>query len=292
MRIRLTLAAATALATSAAAQDRPSAPESSEIVVEGSRDRDRQIRQFVDALTDAPIGGQLSRFNWAVCPAAVGLPEAQNRAVAARMRLVAKAAGIRTGAADCRANALVIVTSDKAKLISALRRAYPAYFADAFGSPIRISRQPGPVTAWHVEGIVDSNGLKPAVNLIPKYTIVSSNDSSRLLPSTTPYFAAGILVVERGALAGLTTTQLADYAAMRIFARTDPERVKASKAPTILTVIEAPMETATPITLTDWDLGFLRALYSSGERKYANHQRYEIQQRLRAELQEPRAPKR
>ena len=34
----------------------------------------------------------------------------------------------------------------------------------------------------------------------------------------------GLVDLEAGALDGLTTTQLADYAAMRLFASTDPSR--------------------------------------------------------------------
>ena len=73
-----------------------------------------------------------------------------------------------------------------------------------------------------------------------------------------PHFIAAVVVVELDALGGLTVTQLADYAAMRAFARTDPRRLKGTGAPTILSAIEAPMNSPVPLTLTEWDLAFLQ----------------------------------
>lgn len=107
------IAAAVSLAVQAGAAQPSQGAEPPEITVEGVRNTDRQIGAFVDALTDVPRTGQLSRFDWAVCPATVGLPEVQNAAVVARMRRVAEAVGIKTAPADCKANALVIVTRDR-----------------------------------------------------------------------------------------------------------------------------------------------------------------------------------
>src|SRR5262249_49604677 len=119
--------------------------------------------------------------------------------------------------------------------------------------------------------------------------VTNSTDSTRLLPSTHPHFVAGILVVERKALAHLSTTQLADYAAMRLYARTDPSQVTAA-APTILKGLEASNDTMIPVTLTEWDFGFLKALYQSRSRQYAGGQRHEIETRLRKDLTDSRPP--
>ena len=99
---------------------------------------------------------------------------------------------------------------------------------------------------------------------------------------------ASLVVIQLDALRGLTTTQLADYAAMRVFARTQPSRLERSSAPTILNVIDAPMNSEVPLTLTQWDLGFLRALYGSAENHYATQQRHEMRRLLRRELDEAR----
>ena len=92
------------------------------------------------------------------------------------------------------------------------------------------------------------------------------------------------MVVQANALDGLTTTQLADYAAMRAFVRTDPKNLRSSSSDTILSIIDAPMGTAVPLTLTPWDLSFLRAFYASGNNSYAEYQRSEMQRLMKREL--------
>ena len=285
------LAAAFLFAAPAAAQN-PSSNSDDEIVVQGERERDRRIQEFIGALTDVPVNGQISRMEWAACPAAVGLSPAQNQAIAARMREVAAAAGMEVGAADCRPNALVIVTRDKQDLIEQLARRYPAYFSDMWPRQVRrLARAGGPASAWHVKGMIGPDGDEVAVDPTTGVaTIDSSVSPSRIRQATRPHSAAAILVVEVGALGGLTTTQLADYAAMRTFAETEPAQVAGMSVPTILTVLDAPMGSEVPVTLTNWDLGFLRALYASPLNHLATAQRNEMRNHLRADLERAQEP--
>lgn len=261
--------------------------ETGRIVVEGKRDRERQIKQFIDALTPAPFGGQLSRFEWSACPVAMGLSEPRNVAVAARMRRVAEAAGIPTGKVDCRPNVFVIVTDDKQVFIERLRREFPVYFTDVGSRDVRrLAHSPGPVAAWHVKGRLNADGLEVPRDAVTGYYVSEVTDiPSRITASTRPHFLASIVVAELDALAGLTTTQFADYAAMRAFAQTDPSRLTNVAAPTILTLLDAPMDSPIPITLTQWDLVFLRALYASGENRYAHQQRGEMRRRIGKDLE-------
>ena len=84
-----------AFGSAAEAQDPPAATDEAEILVTAPSDKNRQVRDFVDALAQAPgAQGQLARFERSACPIVLGLPEAQNRAVATRMRRVAEAAGV------------------------------------------------------------------------------------------------------------------------------------------------------------------------------------------------------
>ena len=107
---------------------------------------------------------------------------------------------------------------------------------------------------------------------------------TRLKPAARRAFQTSIVVVQADALDGLTTTQLADYAAMRAFVRTDPKRLRSSASDTILGVIDAPMGSAVPLTLTPWDLSFLKAFYASGSNSYAEYQRSEMQRLMKREL--------
>lgn len=280
---RLILLASAAFAFAGPAFSAQPASDVPEIVVEGTIERDKKIQDFVGSLTQAPIGGQLSRFDWAVCPSSVGLPDRQNQAATERMRRVAAAAGMTLAEPGCKPNALLVVADNKQEFVDGLHDKYPVYFADRWGRPNKPKAQPGPAAAWHVETIVDSNGKVPFRQRELKYFISDSTDSSRLNPHTGLNMVAGVVVIERAALEGLTTTQVADYAAMRIFARTDPMKLKGT-APTILDILDSPMGSAVPVTMTEWDLGFLRALYGSHSRQFANRQRKEMQGLLRKDL--------
>ena len=92
--MRSALFAAALISVPAAAQDSAPADAPFEVVVVGNRHCEQQIPDFVDALSDASPNSAIARFDGSsVCPTAVGLSDAQNGAIAARMRNVAFGAG-------------------------------------------------------------------------------------------------------------------------------------------------------------------------------------------------------
>lgn len=252
-------------------------PDPEEIVVTG-RQFEEQLNDFVDALTPAPRSETIARFEENICPAVRGLTVSQNDGITTRLRAVASAAGMRLGRPGCRANALLIVTDDKSRLISALLRRASWFFGDLTPTEIgRLSRAPGPSAAWQLKELVDLAGHPLQLDPETGYYIGrSTQTSSRTRPSARWVFQGTVLIVERPALDGLNTTQLADFAAMRLFARTDPARLAGTGAPTILNILEAPMGSEIPLTLTTWDLAFLRGLYASSSTGFAASQRSEI----------------
>jgi hypothetical protein len=286
-----------------AAQEQPLAEAPEEIVVTGDRNVDRQARDFVAAMTGRATGTQLARFEWAVCPAAVAFSATQKAAVEHRLRSVAGAAGIPVGKPDCAPNAILILTDDKGAFVDALGRLHPEYFGDLSSAAIRrLARASGPTAAWQLQGKVNARGVAIVPDGITGVAVNRTTDpGSRITAAARPVFEASALVVERRALDGLTTTQLADYAAMRLFARTDPDRLADVSAPTIVKILEAPMGSPVPLTLTKWDLGFLRGLYAGQNNLYSGAQRSEIRRGIIEELQgkegetepsrEPRPPR-
>jgi len=261
--------AALAMASPASAQDQPPASDTPQIVIEGRKDLRKDIGDFVGALAGKPGVQQLSRFEDGVCPATVGLTPSQRTNVVERLRRVAKAANIQVDRADCRANVVLVVTPDKSAFLQSLRQDHPSYFSGlSRGDLRRLLAAPGPAVAWQLQGPpVDALGGQMSRDrgsgvLINRTTTAGS----RVAPPTRPQFATAIVVVESRALAGLTTTQLADYTAMRAYAAADPARLGDTTAPTILKVLEAPMGAEIPASLTRWDLGFLRGLYDTGSR--------------------------
>ena len=277
------LAAALAAAGPAFAQEAPQTP-AQDVVVTGTPDREQEIRDFVGALTgQVPITGQLAGFEEAICPGVYGLSAPLKAAIAARMRRVAAEVGLRLGDVGCQPNVLLMVTRDKRAFLQRLASRYPQFFDEDENSPRRVTAQPGPVSAWHASIALSADGQPLPVQ--GGFGINrTTRQQGRVTASARPVFVAAAVVVESEALTGLSTIQLADYALMRGLARTDPHRLTPGSPPTILTAIEAPMGSAVPITITRWDLGFLRGLYASRPNLRAPQQRGEIQQQVASEL--------
>lgn len=78
---------------------------------------------------------------------------------------------------------------------------------------------------------------------------------------------------------------------MRTFAQIDRARLKGTIAPTILTVLEAPMDSEVPASLTEWDLAYLRGLYATDPFHGARTQWAEIGRSVNNDLEKERDPK-
>jgi hypothetical protein len=142
---------------------------------------------------------------------------------------------------------------------------------------------------WHVQGPkIDADGEELVENDDGVAVNRTTRNPSRITAAARPQFAAAAVVVESKALDGLTTIQLADYAAMRAFARTDPSKLPGA-APTILKVLETPMGEEVPITLTEWDVAFLKSLYNAQPNVTAAAQRSSIRKGLQNELKKSEA---
>lgn len=261
-----------------------------EILIRGTRNRQKQIRMFVEQLTPAPVHGQLSRFEVPVCPFVGGLPADQAASIVVRMRQVATGAGIRVAKAGCDPNVILIVTSDKKGLLKRIEKYRPEYFpADWSTWAIHgLEHDASPVAAWQFQGTSWADGRPVMIDSLAAPADISAaqkttEPQSRLQPSARPNLETAVIVLQRSALDGLTTSQIADYAVMRTFVRTDPRTVRRGTN-TILTIIDAPMGSAVPLTMTRWDLSLLKAVYASSANSYAEYQRAEIEQLMQRDL--------
>ena len=282
------------IAALAAAQPSSPAPEQvpSDIVVEGVREQKERVRRFVRALDDVPNFGQIGKFHAPVCPVVLGLPDSQSRMIAERMKRVARAAGIRTAESKCAPNVFLIASVDKGSTIAALAKRFPAYFRDMGGREVRtLAASTQPSVAWQVKGLLSAEGtvLKKAPMGGP-YINEGTSSGSRVRAGTMPQFVASMVVVDRSALTGLSVTQVADFAAMRAYADTDPRRAAGAGAPTILTILDKAKDEMVPVTLTQWDLGYLKSLYATSNAYYAGYQRGDMQHLLERELKKGGEP--
>jgi hypothetical protein len=293
----MSIALALILAANATLSPPPDAPlppgEQSPIVVQGQRASERQIRNFIRELTPARPRGQLGRFESPVCPAAAGLSPAQNELVKDRLRRVADAAGMAVAKAKCHPNVIVVVTPDKAALLKRMGSKRADYFPiGQSGFDYHDIFDPDePVAAWQIEQTRGIDGRKlhevrnsAEVGMDGVMVQRLHGSATRITPMARQEFSGAVVVVQADAIVGLTTTQLADYAAMRAFVRTDPGKLTDAAANSILNVITTPMGEPVPLTLTAWDMSFLKAYYASRLNSFAANQRSEMRQKMRQDL--------
>jgi hypothetical protein len=272
------------LALAAATLQAP-APSEQDIIIRGVRPSEHQLRDFVRALTDVPSFAQIGRFHSRVCPVAIGLAEVQNARIVERMRQVATAAKIPLAPTKCTPNSFLIVAPDKTAAIRELNRRFPIYFSAMSDREIRkLADAPEPAAAWQVMGLLTADGLEAAKSVgSDSYTVRAANTPSRIKAASKPTFKASVLVIDIKSAAGLTVTQLADYAAMRTFANLDPTRLAKVGVPSILAVLGAPDDKPLPVTLTYWDLGFLKSLYATDNSYLASYQRGDMERIVKKE---------
>src|SRR5436190_4618461 len=170
----------------ASAQIKPENPDS-EIIVQGIRERDREIANFVKALTFTPVQGTISRFEWEVCPAVLGLTPELNAKIANRMRAVAVAANIPLAQPNCTPNALVLLTSDKARLLRQLEREAPGIYPNWSVARVRQTiADPAPVAAWQFAGLLNADGGAIALGRVGPFEAPAHRSSrmpSRIVPT-------------------------------------------------------------------------------------------------------------
>ena len=277
------------LLAAAPAQTAP-ASESQDIVVTGQKDSHQAITDFVKSLTPVDSNGQISRFEHSVCPVVYGLAPPQAAAVEQRMRLVASNIGITVGSKGCVPNVVVAATADKRVFIEALRHDRGDYFGDMPTRKIRaMERSAEPAAAWNIAGPpMSADGRElywdSAYNTWRNSTIESG---SRISVAVHPQFDAAIVVVEKRALAGVTTTQLADYAMVRALTGADPMKLANNGAPTILHVLQVPIGGEAPVTMTQWDYSFLKGFYDARRNLSTARQRSDIGKAMEKDVAAP-----
>lgn len=263
----------------------PAESEDDTIVILGksSKQRDRAITAFVKGLTVMSQGDPTARFEPDIyCPAVFGMSDARNREIADRMRTVAAAAGIKPAPPGCVASAFVFFVEDKKRFLKAFAKQQPIFFYGMTGEP---HEEAGPAVAWSLTQDFDPQ-RKPLGYRIASPPIVSSvAGGSRLLSMITRAVAASVVVVERRALFGLTARQVADYAVMRSIIDRTPSGFDTIKPISILGVLDAPVGSSTPLSLTTWDLGYLKGRYTGDPRTYSYQQSGDIRASIKRDLE-------
>lgn len=265
----LAFAAALAFAPqeASAAQD-PAQLE--EVVVQGSL-RER-IRDFVNEVSAPPRRRGLARWRTRMCVGVVNLQPAHAQAMIDRVVDVAAEYEVRTGTPGCTPNVVIVFTEDGAAMADAMVEAEGGQFRYAGLRSIDRGKRAldefrtmeAPVRWWHVSLPVVGGSTMPGIRLpgggapmVPGEGLV--NRGRPIADILTRVF----IVVDVDEVQQATFAQLSDYIAFVALAQVDPEAETAAYD-TILNLFQDP---AAPQALTDWDMAYLTALYSTHSRR-------------------------
>ncbi|WP_260928700.1 hypothetical protein [Novosphingobium sp. 9] len=239
----------------------PPAISDSDIVVTGGAypDRDRIVSLSHAVTAKADYRDPLARFADPVCFLSAGLPQDMLVTIANRMVDDAGDAGIALAGKDCQPNVAVLFVDHGAIDLQGLRLHDNRLFGNLKPEDIRaIIREPGPVHTWWITQVRSSDGkpLQPGSATGPAMLSIQTN--SRLRAETKREVQYAVILIDREALVGLGTDQIADYAAMRVLGGARPP-ISAQDG-TILTLFQ-PGATP-PGAMTAFDRSYLKAFYS------------------------------
>jgi hypothetical protein len=259
------LALAAALAIPAAAQEAGPPP----IVVEGEKP------QTEAALTDLArdLAGHprprrpLARFEQPLCLMVAAGDAELAREVATRIIDNARIAKVPVRKSGCKPNALLAFSDDAHAQLRDIRKSGRRLFAGISAREIDAAMGArDPVYVFQASRETSATG--PAIVASPEAggsdgipgPINQIWSAGRLKRETREDMLAALVVVDNGAIAGLSPVQIADYASLRLLAPTGEVDMAEADAPrTIMTLFLAPGNA--PSAMTRFDRAYLKALY-------------------------------
>lgn len=231
-----------------------------DIVVTGRKGVEARDALAFARSASAPIDGQLAKFNIAVCPMAIGFPAAMGAQIVSRMRDVATAAGAKLEKPGCKGNMVVVAAKDGLEMVREMRRLHTPLI-DGLGPHDfnAVVATQGPVRSWCLTRVENAFG-DPAVNSGDgSARTMEVYSGSNINPPTQQSIGLAVVVIEWSAMEGKTTIQIADYAAMRTLAKTNPAKA-GGVVQTSLALFDAGAKA--PPELSAADLAYLQGLYT------------------------------
>ena len=248
------------------------------ITVEAQRERkevEREVNEFVFAVTVRSLHDSLSRWNTPVCPLVAGLPKEQGEFVLARLSQIATAAKAPLADEHCKPNFFIIVTLQPELLLKKWqgrdRRTFDT--RNGMGQLRRFLDTPRAVRVWYNVGFASSDGTPVTSDSLSAALVGSSFGLSlqmaniptntvtmgtRLRYSAVRSLSSVIVVVDAKRLQGLSFGQLADYIGMVGLAEVNQD-AEVGSVPTILGLFRTSPDP--PQELSAWDQAFLASLY-------------------------------
>lgn len=250
---------------------RPAAPE--EIVVSGRRiGTQQQVEQQardISLIDGSPLHEPLGRFRTGVCPGIIGLPREMAELVVDRIRYNAERIGADLAPPqECAANMIIAFVRDGRSEVAALMKGKHYLFNQLTKDEgDALLAEEGPVRAWHNVVVrsrfgdeIRGEAVAAHRNLTAPPTLYVANSHSHIFLSHRRDIESAVVVIDVGAIDGLSINQIGDYVTMRGFARTRPASAEAAND-TVLSLFEADAKQVAG--LTPFDLAYLKTLYRS-----------------------------
>ena len=256
------LSAAALLAAQAQSSQQPTAVDD---VVVSARPLDQQVRSFLDDVAVPDRNLRVARWNRDVCVGVVSMRTATAQYLADRVSEIGMDIGLDPGEPGCKPNILIMAATDSAELATGLVEAYPRLFNPGGSGMVRtraalrrFQSDNQPIRWWQVSLPVDNHTGKVAVRMPGEEPPVTTGTASRLRTEIRNDISRVIIVLDIPKLEGLDMKQVADYAAMVAYSQVDPD-ADFGGYDTIL-ALDSNRDVR---GITDWDMAYLRALYSA-----------------------------
>jgi hypothetical protein len=250
-------------------------PQLDSITVQAKREHEklqRDVDEFVGSAIVHTSDRPLLRWHTPVCPLVAGLPREQGEFMLRRLSEAVRNAGAPLAPEACKANLLVLISSEPGQLLESLRRKRPQLFDvfDGMGTLKHFLRTDRPVRVWYnwryvgdtaafstAATITGTNAPSAAGDAYP----VLTSPNSRLSYSGGRSIDSAIVAVDLPQLQGVNFGQLSDYVAMVGLAEINLDK-EVTAAPSVLRLFNrdggAPAE-----GMSIWDRELLKSLYSS-----------------------------
>ncbi|MBY9064001.1 hypothetical protein K7957_13735 [Sphingomonas yunnanensis] len=210
----------------------------------------------------------IARFQAPVCVAVGGLPGRVSGEIAQRMLEDADVAGISLAGERCRPNTMVLFVDDAHAEVARMAKSnHRALLGVGFRARRALLKSAGPAFAWRLTEVRTRDGETSLPGDGPPTFHVAS--ASRIVQPVRQDVVTAVLIVERKAVVGKTSRQLADYAALRLFA--GARELPGGGLESMLTLFGSSAEP--PAQLTAFDRGYLRGLYTGAANAFAFSQR-------------------
>lgn len=246
-------------------------PASGETTVEGlivtapAKTDKEQITSFVTSVTATSADKRLARWDRKICPGVIGLKPAYAQLMLDRIAQVAQSVGLEVGKPGCKADILIVASADSDTLVRQAVKDNPDTFAKYEDGVSRGRKaldafidSDAPVRWWHVTSRKTADG-----QTYVQGANVRVRSVGRVKSNTRTDFDHVVIVLDVRRIGTVRFGALADYIAMVSLAQINPDADTRGVSSILNLFSDKAAGVTPPDGLTEWDMAYLRGLYSA-----------------------------